>query len=85
MEFSASVFDTEEGIQKTAKLVQTFIRRGGHQLQLNSVNPETLKKAQQDPEAYRGLIVRIWGWSAYFTELDKEYQDHVIARQAYTL
>ena len=85
MEFSSSVFDTEEGIQKTAKLVQTFIRRGGHQLQLNSVNPETLKKAQQDPEAYRGLIVRIWGWSAYFTELDKEYQDHVIARQAYTL
>lgn len=85
MEFSSSVFETEEGIQKTAKLVQTFIRRGGHQLQLNSVNPETLKKAQQDPEAYRGLIVRIWGWSAYFTELDKEYQDHVIARQAYTL
>lgn len=85
MEFSSSVFETEEGIKKTAKLVQTFIRRGGHQLQLNSVNPETLKKAQQDPEAYRGLIVRIWGWSAYFTELDKEYQDHVIARQAYTL
>ncbi|MBO5221650.1 MAG: pyruvate formate-lyase [Clostridia bacterium] len=85
MEFSSSVFDTAEGIEKTAKLVQSFIRMGGHQLQLNSVNPDTLRDAQKNPEAYRGLIVRIWGWSAYFTELDKEYQDHVIARQEYSL
>ena len=85
MEFSASVFDTEEGIRKTAKLVQAYIRNGGHQLQLNAVNPNTLRDAQKNPEAYRGLIVRIWGWSAYFTELDKEYQDHVLARQEYSL
>ena len=85
MEFSSSVFDTEEGIRKTAKLVQAYIRNGGHQLQLNAVNPDTLRDAQRNPEAYRGLIVRIWGWSAYFTELDKEYQDHVLARQEYSL
>jgi len=41
--------------------------------------------AQKHPENYRQLVVRIWGWSAYFVELDKEYQDHVIARQAYTV
>ena len=39
----------------------------------------------EHPELYRQLVVRIWGWSAYFVELDKEYQDHVIARQTYTL
>ncbi len=85
MEFSSSVFDTADGIKKTAMLVRTFVKNGGHQLQLNAVNPETLRDAQKNPEAYRGLIVRIWGWSAYFTELDKEYQDHVIARQEYEL
>jgi len=85
MEFASSVFDTEDGIRKTAMLVRTFIKSGGHQLQLNAVNPDTLRDAQKNPEAYRGLIVRIWGWSAYFTELDKEYQDHVIARQEYRL
>jgi len=85
MEFSSSLFDTEEGIKKTAGLVQSFIKMGGHQLQLNSVNGDILRKAQSDPEAYRGLIVRIWGWSAYFTELDREYQDHVIARREYTV
>jgi formate C-acetyltransferase len=41
--------------------------------------------AQLHPENHRQLVVRIWGWSAYFVELDKEYQDHVIARQAYAL
>lgn len=36
-----------------------------------------------DAQKHRQLVVRIWGWSAYFTELDKEYQDHIIAIQAY--
>ena len=44
-----------------------------------------MRKAQKDPDQYRQLVVRIWGWSAYFVELDKEYQDHVLARQEYTL
>ena len=62
-----------------------FIDRGGHQLQLNAVNLETMKDAQKHPEDHKRLVVRIWGWSAYFVELDKEYQDHVIARQEYTV
>ncbi len=83
MEFHSSVFRGEEGIHKVAALVQQFIRHGGHQLQLNSVNRETMQEAQKEPEKYKNLIVRIWGWSAYFVELDKEYQDHVIARQEF--
>ena len=66
-------------------MVKNFIDRGGHQLQLNTVNLDKLLDAQKHPEKYRQLVVRIWGWSAYFVELDKEYQDHVIARQAYTI
>ena len=59
---------------------KAFIDRGGHQLQLNSVNRETLVDAQAHPENYPNLIVRVWGWSGYFVELDRVYQDHVIAR-----
>lgn len=80
IEFSDSVFAQEESITKVAQLVQLFILRGGHQLQLNTVNRDRLLDAQQHPENYRNLIVRVWGWSGYFVELDKCYQDHIIRR-----
>ena len=53
---------------------------GGHQLQINAVNREQLIAAKEHPELYRNLIVRVWGWSGYFTELDEVYQDHIIQR-----
>ncbi len=85
LEFHQSVFSDDDGIEKVGLLVKNFIDRGGHQLQLNTVNLEKMLDAQKHPENHRQLVVRIWGWSAYFVELDKEYQDHVIARQAYTV
>lgn len=83
MEFHSSVFDTEDGIKSVAALVKQYIDMGGHQLQLNSINRDRLIDAQKHPENYKNLIVRIWGWSAYFVELDREYQDHLIARQEF--
>ena len=80
IEFSDSVFTQEESITKVAQLVQLFVLRGGHQLQLNTVNRERLLDAQKHPENHRNLIVRVWGWSGYFVELDKCYQDHIIRR-----
>ena len=80
IEFSESVFSQQEAISKVAQLVQLFVLRGGHQLQLNTVNREKLLDAQQHPENYRNLIVRVWGWSGYFVELDQCYQDHIIRR-----
>ena len=80
LEFSESVFSQEESIRKTAMLVRMFIQRGGHQLQLNTVNRDRLLDAQKHPENYRNLIVRVWGWSGYFVELDRCYQDHIIRR-----
>ena len=80
LELHDTVFRTEESVEKVAMLVRSFMDMGGHQLQLNAVNRETLLEAQKDPDSYRNLIVRVWGWSGYFVELDKEYQDHIIAR-----
>ena len=80
IEFSESVFTQDESITKVAQLVRLFILRGGHQLQLNTVNRDRLLDAQAHPENYRNLIVRVWGWCGYFVELDKCYQDHIIRR-----
>ena len=85
LEFGESVFRNEESIQKLALLVKSFITLGGHQVQLNTLNREKLLDAQAHPERYRNLIVRVWGWSGYFVELDKVYQDHILKRLEYTL
>ena len=84
LELHDSLFRTPEGTQKTAQLVRTFIQLGGHQLQLNAVSPETLQDAMLHPEAHRNLIVRVWGWSGRFVELDREYQDQILHRVCYS-
>lgn len=85
LEFQQKMFDAPDGVDKVAHLVRYFIRKGGHQLQLNAVSRDTLLDAQEHPEKYPHLIVRVWGWSAYFVELDKCYQDQVLRRQEYVL
>lgn len=85
MEFHHSMFTDDDCIKKVAMLVKAYIDMGGHQLQLNAVNIDKMHDAQIHPENHRQLVVRIWGWSAYFVELDKEYQDHVIRRQEYVI
>ncbi len=85
LEFAASMFADSDSIKKVARLVKTYIDLGGHQLQLNAVNTKLMQDAQAHPEQHRQLVVRIWGWSAYFVELDKDYQDHVMRRQQYTV
>jgi len=80
LELHDSVFRNDDGIKKVAMLVKSAMDMGLHQLQLNAINRDTLIDAQQNPENYRNLIVRVWGWSGYFVELDKPYQDHIIAR-----
>ena len=85
LEFASSMFVGEESIKKLATFVKAFVDMGGHQMQLNAVNTEKLKEAQLHPELHQQLVVRIWGWSAYFVELDPEYQDHVLRRQQYSV
>ena len=85
IEFHDTVFRNDEAVGKVAVLVKSFIDMGGHQLQLNTVNRETLVDAQKHPENYKNLIVRVWGWSGYFVELDKVYQDHIMERMELSL
>lgn len=83
IELSDTLFRNAESVTKVAALIKSFINLGGHQIQINAVNGDTLLKAQKHPELYRNLIVRVWGWSGYFVELDKAYQDHIIQRMEY--
>jgi formate C-acetyltransferase len=85
LELSDAVFRDGESLGKVALLVRQFARLGCQQLQLNTLNAETLRSAKAQPELHRNLIVRVWGWSGYFCELGPEYQDHVIARHMHGL
>ena len=85
MEVHDTVFRNEEGEKKVAALVKAFVHLGGHQLQINSINRERLLDAQKHPENYPNLVVRVWGWSGYFCELDLEYQNHVIRRTEFSV
>ena len=80
MEMHDTVFRNEQGIKKVAQLVKAFVALGGHQLQLNSINRDILLDAMEHPENHKNLIVRVWGWSGYFVELDEPYQKHILMR-----
>ena len=85
IELDESIFRSDETVEKLAMLIRSYVRMGGHQLQLNTLNKEKLIDAKKHPELHKNLIVRVWGWSGYFVELDECYQDHVIERIKYTL
>lgn len=85
LELHDTVFKNEEGIRKVAQLVRSYILMGGHQLQLNAVNRQTLEDAQVHPEDHKNLIVRVWGWSGHFIQLDRAYQDQIIERTSYSV
>ena len=63
-------------------LLLTYLRKNGMQIQVNLVDQETLRKAQQSPEQYRNIIVRVAGYCEYFANLDRTLQDEIIRRTA---
>lgn len=85
IELHDTVFRNTDGEKKVAQFVKAFVMLGGHQLQLNSINRDILLSAKAHPEEHQNLIVRVWGWSGYFCELDPAYQDHIISRAEYTM
>lgn len=70
----------DDGLKAFAALVRTYFKKGGHSMQLNVFDRETLVNAQQNPDKYRNLQVRVCGWNVYFVELEKALQDEFIAR-----
>jgi formate C-acetyltransferase len=75
----------EAGLAAMVALVRTFFARGGFALQFNIVDSATLLAAQRQPEAHATLLVRVAGYSAYFVNLTREMQDHLIAQVSHTL
>ena len=79
-----SAVSGEAGLNAFYTLLKTYMQKGGMALHGNVFNSKDLKKAQQDPEKYKNLQVRVCGWNAYFVNLSKEEQDCFI-RQAETV
>ncbi len=73
----------EKGLQSIEGVIKTYFKHGGEHIQINVVDTKTLQDAQKYPEKYKGLMVRVAGYMAYFTELDKSAQDTIIYRTAH--
>ncbi|MBT4518664.1 MAG: hypothetical protein HOC23_01560 [Halieaceae bacterium] len=80
MKFSPGMLFNEAGKMKFAALMQTYFEQGGNHVQFNILNKDTLVKAQQNPEEYRSLVVRVAGYSAYWVELTRDIQNEIISR-----
>ena len=70
----------QDGLRRLVSLIDYYFSLGGMQMQFNVVSRDTLLRAQQDPDKYRSLVVRVAGYSAYFVGLDKTVQQDIIER-----
>lgn len=78
--FLPSVLASENGLQQMADLIRTYFKLGGHHIQFNVVDTETLREAQIKPDDYSDLLVRVAGYSDYFVDLDASHQEEIINR-----
>lgn len=78
--FTPALFHREEDIKKCGNLVRSYFKQGGHHIQFNIVDSETLHDAQQNPDNYKDLLVRVAGYSDYFNDMTEQLQNEIIAR-----
>lgn len=78
--FTPQLLAGESGVTKVAQLVRSYFRMDGHHIQFNVVDAATLRRAQESPDQYRDLIVRVAGYSDYFINLCPELQNEIIRR-----
>jgi formate C-acetyltransferase len=78
--FLPGVLADERGIDNLAHLIRAYFKLNGHHIQFNVVDPEMLRRAQQTPDEYRNLLVRVAGYSDFFVDLDLDHQEEIIAR-----
>jgi len=79
MKFNPQVL-AGDGIDKLGHLIRSYFKLDGHHIQFNVIDAETLRKAQQEPERHRDLIVRVAGYSDYFIDVGRDLQNEIIAR-----
>ena len=82
--FTPDLLENEMGIKNLMHLVRTYFKLGGHHIQFNVVNANTLRTAQLHPDEYKDLIVRVAGYSDYFNDLNEGLQNEIIARTEHT-
>lgn len=85
MKFHPSALKTREDLKKLLALIKTYFGYEGKHVQFNVVDSKTLREAQTRPELHRNLIVRVAGYSALFTELNRSIQDEIISRTELTM
>jgi formate C-acetyltransferase len=78
--FAPRLLEGDIGLSKFTRLIRAYLRLDGHHIQFNVVDGATLRAAQENPDAYRDLIVRVAGYSDYFCDLSKDLQEEIIAR-----
>ena len=78
--FTPTALAGDKALDNLAHLVRGYFQLGGHHIQFNVVDGQTLRKAQNHPEQHRDLIVRVAGYSDHFNNLDRVLQDEIIAR-----
>ena len=78
--FSQALLSNDAGLQAMQGVIETYLRRGGFEIQVNVVSGDTLRAAQADPETHADLLVRVAGYSDYFVHLDANLQAELIAR-----
>ena len=83
MKIHPSVVKGRQGAKKFLELIRAYMRKGGFHVQFNIVDSRMLRDAQANPDKYRGLMVRVAGFTQYWAELGKQIQDEVIARTEY--
>ncbi len=80
MRLPIGVLKSDKGVESVAHLVRGYFASGGFHVQFNTVDTATLLAAQEAPGDYADLIVRVSGYSAYFTRLGRRIQDDIIGR-----
>ena len=70
---------------KLENLTKGYFNQGGLEVQYNVVDAKTLRKAQEHPEDYHNLVVRIAGFSAYFVDMTTEMQNDIISREEHRM
>ena len=75
-----SAVEGEEGLKVLAAALRTYMENRGMQVQINVVSREELRDAQAHPDRYRGLCVRVTGYSAYFVQMGTKAQEELIRR-----
>ena len=85
MTFNPTLLRDPEHRQKFKAFLKGYIENGGSALQVNLIDADMLRDAQKHPENYRHLLVRVTGYTAYFTAIGRELQNEIIARESHQM